>query len=76
MRDQPHESGRFGEVYPESDFRDAVRDHQPAGTSEVANTVGCTRQNASYRLGQLEDDGKVESKMVGNSLVWMLTEDA
>jgi len=60
---------------PEEDYLDAIREHAPASTREVAEAVGVTRQGADYRLRQLEEDGKVTSKMVGNSLVWMLAGD-
>jgi predicted HTH transcriptional regulator len=60
---------------PEQDYFDAIREHSPASTSEIADTVGVTRQGADYRLRQLKDEGKVESKMVGDSLVWMLDDE-
>jgi predicted transcriptional regulator len=53
---------------------DAIREHTPTSTSEIADAVGVTRQGADYRLRQLEEDGKVTSKMVGNSLVWIIAE--
>lgn len=59
-------------AHDEEEYLDAVREHSPASTSEVADAVGVTRQGADYRLRQLEDEGKVSSKMVGNSLVWMV----
>jgi predicted ArsR family transcriptional regulator len=59
-------------THPEEDYLDAIREHAPASTKEVADAVGVTRQGADYRLRKLEEDGKVESKMVGNSLVWMV----
>ena len=58
--------------HTDEEFLDAVRRHNPAGTSEVAEAVGCTTQNADYRLRQLEDMARVESKKVGRSLVWTL----
>jgi predicted ArsR family transcriptional regulator len=61
-------------THDESEYFQAIRDHAPASTKEVADAVGVTRQGADYRLRKLEDDGKVRSKMVGNSLVWMLAE--
>lgn len=64
--------GRYREEYAEEDFLDAVRENEPATTSEVAATVGCVRQNADYRLRQLEAAGRVESKKVGPALVWMV----
>ncbi|OYR58641.1 helix-turn-helix domain-containing protein [Halorubrum halodurans] len=61
-----------GVTHPESAYFDAIREHAPASTKEIADAVGVTRQGADYRLRQLEEEGKVESKMVGNSLVWLV----
>jgi predicted transcriptional regulator len=69
------ERGQFAPEYADEGFLDAVRAHEPAGTSEVADAVGCTTQNADYRLRQLRDAGYVESKKVGRSLVWTLADD-
>jgi predicted ArsR family transcriptional regulator len=63
-------SGKLTEQYSDEDFLEAVKEHEPAGTSEVADEVGCSRRNADVRLRQLEEDGLVESKMAGNSLIW------
>ncbi len=60
---------------PVEDYLEAVREHEPAATSEVAEAVGVTRQGADYRLRKLEEDGLVRSKMVGNSLVWFVNEE-
>lgn len=68
-------SGRFKPEVSEKDLLNSVREHQPAGTSEVGDAVGLARQNAHYRLRRLEEQGEVESKKVGRSLVWMLTTD-
>lgn len=58
--------------YEDSAFVDAVRKHQPASTKEVAQAVGCPRRTADYRLRKLQDEGQVDSKMAGNSLIWFL----
>jgi len=63
-------------THSEEEYFDAIRENTPASTSEVADAVGVTRQGADYRLRQLEEVGKVTSKMVGNSLVWMLPEES
>lgn len=59
----------------DADYLNAVRDHQPAATTEVADAVGVARQSAGYRLKKLEEEGRVESKKVGPSRVWMLMEE-
>jgi len=75
MPDQPHTDGQFGEIYPESEFIQAIESLQPAGTQEIANRVGCSRQNADYRLREFAKDDKVDGKKIGNSLVWMRSEE-
>jgi len=53
---------------------EAVKECTPAGTSEVAEHVGLTRQATDYRLQQLEDSGPhpwVWSKKVGPTKVWL-----
>lgn len=60
--------------HSDDEYLDAVRDYEPAATSEVAEAVGVTRQSADYRLRRLEDEGKVTSKRIGNSLAWRLAE--
>ncbi len=66
------EQGAGTVTHPEEDYFEAVRANSPASTKEVADAVGVTRQGADYRLRQLREEGKVEAKMVGNSLVWTL----
>jgi len=66
-------SGRFKPEVSDKKILDAVCEHEPAGTSEVAESVGLARQNADYRLRKLRDAGRVESKKVGRSLVWTLS---
>lgn len=69
------EAGDSRQQYTDEEFLQAVRNHQPASTGEVADVVGCTRRNADYRLRRLCEEGAVDSKMVGNSLIWFPTED-
>lgn len=50
----------------------AVREHEPAATSEVAAELGIARQSADYRLRNLREEDRVESKKIGASLVWFV----
>lgn len=68
--DERDATGRYAQQYPDEAFVNAVEAREPAGTSEIAQAVGCTTQNADYRLRRLERDGSVSSKKVGGSLVW------
>ncbi|WP_342808201.1 helix-turn-helix transcriptional regulator [Natronosalvus hydrolyticus] len=70
-KDREDESGKYTTSYPDSDFIDAIQTHDGmAGTSEIAETVGCTRRTAYTRLQSLESEGQVSSRKVGNSLLW------
>lgn len=66
------ERGHFQPEHGDQEYLTAVAEHEPAGTKEVAEAVGVTRQNADQRLRRLEDEGKVTSKKIGNSLAWSL----
>lgn len=73
-KDREEESGKYTTSYPDSDFIDAIRQLDGlGGTSEIADTVGCTRRTAYTRLKNLEDQGQVSSRKVGNSLVWTVS---
>ena len=70
------ERGRFAAKHSEEDVLEAVRNHEPAGTTEVAGELGIKRPSADYRLRQLEEEGKVSSKKIGNSLAWSIDPEA
>ena len=72
--DTRDDSGRYSARYTDEDFLVAVREHAPAATTEVAEHVGCVRQNADRRLRALRDQGAVESKKIGASLVWFIAD--
>ena len=74
-KDRDEESGKYTASYTDSDFVNAIEAPDGmAGTSEIAENVGCTRRTAYTRLKSLEDEEKVESRQVGNSLVWIVSE--
>lgn len=62
--------GQFTPEHTDAEILAAVRAHEPAGTSEVAEAVGMTRQGADRRLRRLREAGQVHSKKIGASLVW------
>jgi len=75
-RNDRDERGRFRPDHTDREFLAALAEHEPAGTTEIAEAVGVTRQNAYKRLRQLADDGKITSKKIGGSLVWNTTLEA
>lgn len=72
-RDRDEESGKFREEYPPQDFLDALAELGPSGTTDIADHVDCDRRTAYLKLKSLEEDGKITSSKVGNSLLWDLT---
>jgi|APHM01.1.fsa_nt_gi hypothetical protein len=62
--------GRFTPAVSDDEIVAAVRTHDPAGTADVADEIGMTRQGADRRLRELRDAGRVNKKKIGASLVW------
>jgi len=73
-RDRDEESGQFTEEYPREDFLDVLKELGPAGTTDISNEVGCDRRTAYLKLQELEGDGLIQSRKVGNALLWELAE--
>lgn len=70
------DTGKFVEKYSSSDFVDAIREcGGMASTSEVANDVSCPHSTAYYRLDQLRDAGRIDSRQIGNAVLWVVTDE-
>lgn len=70
-----NDDGRYSNSRTDEEVLDAVAGNAPAATTEVADSLGLTRQAADYRLRQLREDGRVESKQIGSALAWSLPRD-
>lgn len=69
--DRPRdEHGDFAEEYSTRRYLRALRRIEPASTGEVANEVGCHRNNARERLKDLEKEGRVEKDKIGGAFIW------
>lgn len=65
------DAGQFTEKWEDDDFIDAIRAHNgAAGTGEVADKVGCSDSTAYYRLDRLRDEGRVQTRQIGNAVLW------
>lgn len=73
-RDRDERSGKFTEEYPSQKFLDALDELGPSGTTDISDYIGCDRRTAYLKLKSLEEEGKVSSKKIGNSLLWEQTE--
>lgn len=70
-RDRDEETGRFTTEFQDEDFTNAIRELDgSASTSEIADLLDCDRRTAYLRLNELEDEGHISSRKVGNSLLW------
>jgi len=70
MAEQRNTDGRFTPEHTDEEILAAVRAHEPAATSEVADEVDMTRQGADRRLRSLRDEGRVNGKKIAASRVW------
>jgi predicted transcriptional regulator len=63
--------------FSDQDLIDAVREHEPAGTQEIADAIGATRRAVEYRLRSLTDDetNHVKAKKIGRTLVWFISDE-
>lgn len=66
------DEGHGNAHYTDQQFMEAVSKYETAGTTDIADEVGCTARTADYRLKELRDEGRVESKTIGGSLIWTI----
>lgn len=65
-----------GKKYPLSAFVEAIqKEGGIAGTSDVADEVGCSYELAYKRLHELAEQNEIEQRRVANAHVWS-TEDS
>ena len=70
-KNRDEESGEYTETYPLEAFVDALKSLSgAAGTQEVADEVGCAYRTAFSKLSELEEDGEITSRKVGNARLW------
>lgn len=75
MRDRD-DDGQYSQTYPLEDFLGALETlGGAAGTQDVADEVGCKYRTANAKLHELEDEGKIDARKVGNAYLWELRDD-
>ncbi len=71
--DRDDKSGRYTTSYSDQDFIDAIQTLGGlAGTSEIAEEVGCTRKTAYSRLKSIQNKDQIMGRKVGQSLIWTI----
>ncbi len=71
-----NDQGRFTPQHSDEEVIEAVQKHEPAATSEVAEELNIERQSADYRLRNLYEEGSIDMKKIGASLVWFAVGDS
>ncbi|WP_254535922.1 transcriptional regulator [Halomarina litorea] len=75
-KDRDEDSGRYTDTYTADDMLNAIRDEGgTAGTTDVANAVGCARDTAYKKLKSLEENGAVTGRKIGGTMVWTIAEN-
>ena len=69
-KERDEDSGQFTRAVPDEEIIAHLAEQDGAGTAEVADAFGYERPTAYRRLKDLEEDGVVRSRKVGNSLLW------
>lgn len=71
MPGRDEETGRYTGQYSTDDFLNAISvEGGIAGTGEIADYVGCAHDTAYKRLQEIEKEGLIVSRKVGNTLLW------
>jgi hypothetical protein len=74
MPERDGQTGEYAETYPLADFRQALEGLGEAGTKRVEQAVDCQYRTAIAKLHELEDQGVVASRRVGNAYLWRLAD--
>ena len=75
MPDRDEETGQYTGEFSDDDFLNAIgAEGDMAGTGEIADHVGCAHDTAYKRLQEMEQQGLVSSRLVGNTLLWRVAD--
>lgn len=63
-------SGRYTTEYPLSDFVETVEELGISSTQDIADKVGCSYTLAYRRLKELNNEGRIKGRKIGNTYHW------
>lgn len=67
------DTGEFTETYSHQEFLQSLESLSgQASTQEITDEVGCAYRTAYQKLVELEDEGMISSKNIGNARLWLL----
>lgn len=64
------ESGQYEKSISDEEIIEFIREKNGVSSGEVADEFGYAQPSAYRRLRTLDEDGRIDSRMVGNSLLW------
>lgn len=71
--ERDEDTGEFTETFSDHEILEALdRLSGAASTQEVADEVGCAYRTAYQKLTELEEEGEIESRKVGNARLWQI----
>jgi len=72
-KDRDEQTGKYTERYSRENFLSAIESlGGSAGTRELADEVDCAYRTAHAKLTELEEEGLLASRKVGNAKLWQL----
>jgi Mn-dependent DtxR family transcriptional regulator len=75
-RERDDETGMYEKAYPPHDFISTIESlGEQATTSNILESLGCSRRTALNMLHELENENRVDSVKVGNSYLWRIKEN-
>lgn len=72
MTDAPNPSGTNEPQATAEDVREFMEAGIPYGSGELAEVMDLARRTTTYRLNKIDEQGAIESKMIGTSKVWYI----
>lgn len=73
--DERDDGGEFARKYTDEMVLGVLEEQNGAGTGDVADALGCSPRLALLRLRELEEEGRVTARPVGNTYLWRRAED-
>ena len=74
-KDRDEESGKYTTAVTDDELIEYIDQNGGVSTNELAEEFDYARPTAYRRLVALEDDGRVQRREVGNSLLWQEADD-
>ena len=75
VKERDEGSGKFTQSVSDEEIIEFIHDRDGVATADVADQFDYKRPSAYRRLRSLEEDGRVVSREIGNSLLWLVDDE-